>query len=175
MQRLVIFDIDHTLVSIGEGNRPQQQALDIAFEEVYGVPNAFRDVGLTGGMDLPMMIAVCRNQGLIDDGAHSPPRLAGFKATYFENLTMLLSNWTKGLICPGVPALLEALASEATVQLGLETGNFREAAFIKLRKFGLDSFFEDGRFGGDFTEREQVVADAISSCQVRSGKSYGLE
>ena len=49
MQRLVIFDIDHTLVSIGEGNRPQQQALDIAFEEVYGVPNAFRDVGLTGG------------------------------------------------------------------------------------------------------------------------------
>ena len=130
MQRLVIFDIDHTLVSIGEGNRPQQQALDIAFEEVYGVPNAFRDVGLTGGMDLPMMIAVCRNQGLIDDGAHSPPRLAGFKATYFENLTTLLSNWTKGLICPGVPALLEALASEATVQLGLETGNFREAAFI---------------------------------------------
>ena len=98
-----------------------------------------------------------------------------FKATYFENLTTLLSNWPKGLICPGVPALLEALASEATVQLGLETGNFREAAFIKLRKFGLDSFFEDGGFGGDFTEREQVVADAISSCQVRSGKSYGLE
>ncbi len=49
MQRLVIFDIDHTLVSIGEGNRPQQQALDIAFEEVYGVPKAFRDVGFTGG------------------------------------------------------------------------------------------------------------------------------
>ena len=49
MQRLVLYNIYQTPVSIGEGNRPQQQALDIAFEEVHGVPNAFKEVGVTRG------------------------------------------------------------------------------------------------------------------------------
>ena len=81
--------------------------------------------------------------------------------------------WEEGVICAGVPDLLEALRSDHRVQLGLETGNFREAAFIKLRRYGLDAFFEGGGFGGDYSERSQVVASAIVSCQERSGRSYG--
>ncbi len=72
-----------------------------------------------------------------------------------------------------MPSLLEALALDSRVQLGLETGNFREAAFIKLGRYGLDVYFEDGGFGGDYTERRQVVAGAIASCQGKSGRTYG--
>ena len=78
------------------------------------------------------------------------------------------------MICPGVPGLLEALALNPRVQLGLETGNFREAAFIKLNRYGLDAFFEDGGFGGDHSERHQVIAAAISSSQRNFGQTYGL-
>ncbi len=172
MQRLVLFDIDQTLVSIGGANRPQRQALDIAFEQIYGVPNAFQDVAFTGGMDLPLMAEVYQKWGMITGALEDFPDMSDFKAAYFDHLTGLLETWNEGVVCPGVVDLLEALALNPVVQLGLETGNFREAAFIKLRRYGLDAFFEDGGFGGDCTERRQVVAAAIASCQGKSGRTY---
>ena len=172
MQRLVLFDIDQTLVSIGGGNRPQRQALNIAFEQVHGFPQAFEDVAFTGGMDLPLMVEVYRTWGLMSVGLGDLPGLSDFKAAYFDLLTKILETWTGGVICRGVPELLEALASDSRVQLGLETGNFREAAFIKLRRYGLDRFFDAGGFGGDYTDRGQVVAGAIASCQEESGRAY---
>lgn len=89
MQRLVLFDIDQTLISLNGGNRPQRQALDVAFEQVHGIPHAFQDVTFTGGMDLPLMVEVYRKWGLIDDGQDLPD-LSDFKAAYFDQLTSLL-------------------------------------------------------------------------------------
>ena len=169
MQRLVLFDIDQTLVSTTGGNL---QALNIAFEQVHGIPHAFQDVTFGGRMDLPLMVEVYRKWGLIEGGLEDLPDLSDFKATYFDHLTRVLETWTEGVICPGVPDLLEALTSDSRAQLGLETGNFREAAFIKLRRYGLEPFFRDGGFGGDYTERSRVVASAIASCQERSGRIY---
>ncbi len=174
MQRLVLFDIDQTLISLNGGNLPQRQALDLAFEQVHGIPIAFQDVTFTGGMDLPLIVEVYRKWGLSDDG-HNLPDLSDFKTAYFDHLTNLLEVWEEGVICAGVPDLLHALTSDHRVQLGLETGNFQEAAFIKLRRYGLDAFFEDGGFGGEYSERSQVVASAIANCQERSGRSYDPE
>ena len=173
MQRLVLFDIDQTLVRIGGGNRPQRQALNSAFEQVHGVPRAFEDVAFTGGMDLPLMVEVYRKWGLTSGGLEDLPGLSDFKVAYFDHFTTDLDSWTGGEICRGVPELLETLVSDSRVQLGLETGNFREAAFIKLRRYGLDHFFHAGGFGGDYTDRGQVVAGAIASCQEESGRTYG--
>ena len=175
LQRLVLFDIDQTLISIQGGSRPQRRALDLAFEQVHGIPGAFRDVTFAGGMDLPLMVEVYRKWGLITGGATDPtdlPGLPDFKATYFGHLSALLESSTEGVICQGVPDLLEALTANSRVQLGLETGNFREAAFIKLRRYRLDGFFETGGFGGEYLERSQVVASAIVNCQQESGRNY---
>ncbi len=76
MQRLVLFDIDQTLVSIGGGNRPQRRALNVAFEQVHGIPDAFQDVAFTGGMDLPLMVEVYRRWGLITGGLEALPDLS---------------------------------------------------------------------------------------------------
>ena len=65
MQRLVLFDIDQTLISLNGGNRPRRQALDLAFEQVHGIPHAFQDVAFTGGMDLPLMVDVYRRHGFL--------------------------------------------------------------------------------------------------------------
>ena len=59
--------------------------------------------------------------------------------------------------------------------MGLATGNFRESAFIKLHKYGLDTFFKEGGFGGDHPNRPEVVADAILKCQTLSGMVYERE
>lgn len=166
---MILFDVDQTLVSIRGGD---VIALNAAFEQVHGIAEAFREFTFAGGLDLPLMIEAYRKWGIMTDGAGKIPDLSVFKAAYFEHLTRILGTWVKGMVCPGVPELLESLASDSQVQLGLETGNFRESAFIKLHRYGLDVFFEEGAFGGDHFERREVVATAIAKCQERSGRTY---
>lgn len=173
LRRLVLFDIDNTLISIGSGNPPQRRAMNAAFERAHGIPDAFDDVPFTGGMDLPLMMEVYRKWGLMTEEPQTPPDMSAFKAAYFEGLARNLDDWLGGSICPGVPDLLAALHADPRVQLGLETGNFREAAFIKLRRYGLDGYLQEGGFGGDHMEKRQVVAAAIERCQGVSGLSYG--
>ena len=166
---LILFDVDQTLVSLpGCGTT----ALNSAFEEVHGVPHAFTGMAFAGGLDLPLMKEVYLKWDLTPGGSGTPPDLSDLKSVYFRHLGELLETWTDGKVCQGVPSLLESLASEPYVQLGLETGNFRESAFIKLRRFGLDSYFQDGGFGGEHMDRADVVTSAIDACQERSGRTY---
>ena len=168
-QRLILFDVDQTLVSLrGSSGR----ALDTAFQEVYGIPEASVGMIPPGSLDLALMKEMYRKWQLTPGGSSAMPDLTDFKSVYFKHLRELLETWTDGEVCPGVSVLLEALASEPDVQLGLETGNFRESAFIKLRKFGLDTYFKDGGFGGEHMDRTEVVASAIAACQERSGRTY---
>ena len=168
-QRLILFDVDQTLVSLRGGSA---KALNSAFEEVHGIPDAFSGMTFAGGLDLPLMKEMYLKWQLTPVSSGAMPDFTDFKMAYFRHLRELLKTWTDGEVCRGVPVLLERLASVPDVQLGLETGNFRESAFIKLRRFGLDSYFQDGGFGGEHLDRTDVVASAIVACQERSGRTY---
>ena len=165
MQRLILFDVDQTLISTRGGDR---KALNTTFQELHCIDDAFEGINFGGRMDLSIMDQVYSHWGV----AEGDRSLGDFKARYFELLELILKDWETGIVYPGIPELLSALDSRAVVQLGLATGNFRESAFIKLQKYGLDTFFEEGGFGGDHPERPQVVADAIVKCQRLSGKVY---
>ena len=169
LQRLFLFDVDLTLIITTGCNL---LSLNRAFEQVHRIPDAFNNVVFGGGLDLPLMTEMYRKWGLTRSELNETPDLSDFKAVYFDHLVRRLETWTDGYMCPGARALLEALARDPRVQLGLETGNFREAAFINLRRFRLDTFFEEGGFGGDWMTRTKVVTDAIARCQAISGRVY---
>ncbi len=169
MQILVLFDVDLTLIATTGCNL---LALNSAFEQLHGIPDAFNDVVFGDGLDLPLMTEMFRKWGLAKGNPDEFPDLSEFKQVYFNHLRRRLETWTDGYMCPEARELLEALSREPGVQLGLETGNFREAVFIKLRRFGLDTYFEEGGFGGDWMTRTDVVADSIARCQALSGRVY---
>ena len=168
MQRLILFDVDQTLISTRGGDR---KALNTTFQELHDIEDAFEGMSFGGRMDLSIMDQVYSHWG-VAEGNRS---LGDFKARYFELLEQILKDWEMGIVYPGIAELLSALDSRVGVQLGLATGNFRESAFIKLRKYGLDTFFEEGGFGGDHPNRPEVVADAIVKCQTLSGRVYERE
>ena len=168
MLRLILFDVDQTLISTRGGDR---KALNDTFQELHGIDDAFEGISFGGRMDLSIMDQVYSHWGF----AEGDRCLSDFKARYFELLEQVLKDWEMGIVYPGIPELLKALGSRAGVQLGLATGNFRESAFIKLRKYGLDTFFKEGGFGGDHPDRPKVVADAIFKCQTLSGEVYERE
>ena len=75
---------------------------------------------------------------------------------------------------PGVRALLEALAGRADVALGLGTGNFRRAAFLKLEACGLGGYFAGGGFGDEHADRAAVLRDGARAIGWREGERLAV-
>ena len=60
----------------------------------------------------------------------------------------------------GVPVLLEELSSRDDTVLGILTGNFERAAFLKLAHFGLRAYFQLGGYGDHHESRDDVARAA---------------
>ncbi|MGB7478552.1 MAG: HAD family hydrolase, partial [Polyangiales bacterium] len=72
-------------------------------------------------------------------------------------------------VLPGVLALLSELSDREDLVLGLGTGNTEPAAYAKLARGGLDSFFAFGGFGSDHAERPEVLRTALHRGLERAG------
>jgi phosphoglycolate phosphatase-like HAD superfamily hydrolase len=135
-----------------------------AFEELYGVRDAFIGVPFNGRTDAWIISQTAQNHG-IDVSA-----LAAFKPLYLEYLASELKEPgpRKGIM-PGVRRLLDALSSRDDVFLALLTGNFAEGARIKLEYFDLWHYFTCGAFGDVVHERNHLLADALTQVTACSG------
>jgi phosphoglycolate phosphatase-like HAD superfamily hydrolase len=71
----------------------------------------------------------------------------------------------KGLM-PGARELLEALGDHDHLHLALLTGNYRDAAEIKLQHFEIWDFFEWGAFSDDAADRNALVPIARSRAEI---------
>ena len=171
MTPIILFDVDQTLLwSGGAGSLAMRRA----FHRLYGVEDGFRRVEFSGRTDWSILRAALRGAlrqhevvGGKGDGAFLR-ELARFQEAYYPLLDETLREVEGGRVLPGVAELLAALEPRDGVRLGLETGNFRRAALMKLRYFGLDGYLSEGGFGDDAEERNDVVGIAID--RVASGR-----
>ena len=130
--RLVLFDIDGTLVLTGGAGK---RAMDRAFEEAFGIGNAFADIAMGGRTDRFLIERGLEHWGIPATGA----ALDLFRRRYLAHLADGIHEpglGRKGTM-PGVGALLNALDAQPQVQLALLTGNYAAGARIKLDHFGL--------------------------------------
>lgn len=152
---VILFDIDGTLLhSGGAGQAGIERALELAFgvtAPTDGIPTAGRtDRGI--GRDL------IRFHGLEE----SETTHARLQQTYLSVLPQELAG-RQGIVYPGVRELLNRLSRRNDVRLGLLTGNYREAAWQKLRHFGLAEHFAFGGFGDDHADRDDVARQALAA------------
>jgi phosphoglycolate phosphatase len=149
---LLLFDIDGTLLLTG---RAGLRAMVGAFEALFGVPNAFDGVSMGGRTDSWLVSDAFGRWGLAD----TPEMHARFRAEYLPRLAseiLLPGTGVKGVM-PGVRELLEAAAAHPQIHLALLTGNYREAASIKLRYFDLWHYFSFGAYAEDSADRNLLV------------------
>ena len=135
-----------------------------AFEDLYGVRDAFTGVPFNGRTDAWILSQAGASHGVrLDD-------LASFKPLYLRYLADELQHPgpRKGIM-PGVRPLLDALSSRHDVFLALLTGNFAEGARIKLEYFDLWRYFSCGAFGDLVEERNHLLAEALSQVRACSG------
>jgi phosphoglycolate phosphatase len=163
MTTVLLFDIDGTLVLTGGAG---QRAMATAFEELFAVPDGFRDIQMAGRTDTWILSSAAHRHGIpLDD-------LSRFHDRYVSHLERELEvpNPRKSVM-PGVRELLDALASRDDVYLALLTGNYARAAQLKLEHFGLWRYFACGAFADDSPDRNSLVLKALARIRERGGPS----
>ena len=151
LTHLILFDVDGTLLlSGGAGAR----ALNIAFERIYGIPNAMRHVHPHGKTDELIVQEMFRSH-LERCGSESEVKV--LLERYLEILPITVGDSKNFHLMPGIPGLLSYLRSRKDVFMGLGTGNIEEGARIKLSRGGLNRFFSFGGFGSDSGDRAELL------------------
>src|SRR5688572_12560130 len=142
--KLVLFDIDGTLVLTGGAGI---RAMNRAGQSLLGVPRILDGIPVAGRTDWSIFRDAFDKIGrTLDDEL-----FARLREAHVANLREEILERGDGVkaVMPGVNDLLSALRSRDDVSLGLVTGNFHEAARIKLEHFDLWRHFRCGAFGED--------------------------
>jgi len=157
---IILFDIDGTLLHIGGAGK---MAMIQAFKDIYGVSYNFDGIVMAGKTDEEILKEAIHKVGFI--GKNN--QIEMFKKRYFQLLMRNIRRKFPGeKIYPGVKPLLDKLIKYKNVKLGIITGNWKISAFIKLKHFDLDRYFEFGAFADDAVSREDLLPFALKRCNI---------
>jgi phosphoglycolate phosphatase-like HAD superfamily hydrolase len=164
--KLVLFDIDGTLVNCGPQVRPLFAS---ALEEVFGTSGDVDGYAFAGRTDPRIVIDLMTAAGFSPREA-----LAGLpkvRDLYLERLERSLERHGMTLL-PAVEELLGRLAARDDVLLALLTGNWEPGARTKLSRFDLNRFFSFGAFGCDGIDRTELPPVALARAAVVAGRRF---
>ena len=155
MIRLVLFDIDGTLVHTGHAGT---KAFAQTFAHRFGLKHGSEKMKFAGRTDVSLVREFFKIHGVPE----SRDNFDQFFANYVFWLEHILGH-SVGCECAGVRNFIaELLALPQPPVLGLLTGNIQLGAQIKLRHFGLWDFFVMGGFADDHEERNHIAVAALA-------------
>lgn len=165
MRRLILFDIDGTLVR----GRAARGAFEVALRHAYGTAGAIDTHDFSGKTDpqiaRELLVGAGLDHAVVDAGL---PRLF---ERYLAELEVRLPAEPMRVL-PGVGELLDALDASGEAALGLVTGNVVGGARLKLGSVGLFDRFRVGGFGSDHEIRNHLPAIAIGRARAAWGRDF---
>lgn len=167
MTRLVLFDIDGTLINTGgAGSRSVREAL----LQVYGRTGPIDSYDFHGRTDPQIVRELMRRAGLDDNRIDR--RIDELWAVYLARLEAELERAERAPeVLPGVTEILDALHEQQDDLVALLTGNIEEGAALKLGAANLWHRFDFGAYGSDHERRDRLPAIAVE----RARQATGLE
>lgn len=164
--RLVLFDIDGTLLSCGSQVRGLFAA---GLEEVFATPGPIGEFDFAGKTDPQIVFELMAAAGVPEPRVRREmPRV---REAFRRRLAAGLRREGMRLM-PAVDELLGRLAARGDLHLGLLTGNWEATGRIKLSRFGLNDFFAFGAFGDDAVDRRDLVPAALERAARATGKRF---
>ena len=169
-QTLVLWDIDRTLLYVGNTDRRVYQD---AFAQVVGRPAEHLPSRGTG---TTMPLAV---QELLRRNNVPTAEVATLSAQVLARLPELLSGrgtemLADGHLLPGAKAALKAVHDSPDLVATVVTGNLQRNAEIKLETFGLTGLVQAdiGGYASDDSYRPALVAVAQGRAQAKHGAAF---
>ncbi len=163
--KFILFDIDGTLIDSGGAG---VRALNLAFQDLFSVPDAFRSIKMAGKTDLQIL-----SEGMI---LHNIISSNGVVPAFFESYITYLRQTMhagEGHVKAGIKEALAEIEKCDDLVLGLLTGNIEQGAMIKLGAFDLDRYFEAGAYGNDDADRNRLLP--IAREKLRQSRSLAID
>lgn len=168
MKKLILFDIDGTLLST---NGAARRAFERALLDVYGTAGPIDSLPFDGKTDPQIARELMSAAGLAD--AEIDANLPHLYRHYLDNMAREVAQPGHVThVYAGVREILAALQPRTDVLVGLLTGNIAEGANLKLRSATLDHHFEFGAFGSDSERRHDLPAIAVERALQRTGAHF---
>lgn len=168
MRRLILFDIDGTLVRGG----PAKAAFVRAMAETFGTEGDADKVSFAGKTDPQIAREILSGAGFDRDAIDRG--LPDLWERYLGHLEAALDHHPMTVL-PGVRELLDGLALLDGIAVGLVTGNIAGGAKLKLGSAGLWDRFGVGSYGSDHEERDELPAIALGRARERWGRALSPE
>ncbi len=167
MTRLVLFDVDGTLVNTHRaGSRSVREAL----LHVYGRTGPIDRYDFHGRTDPQIVRELMRMAGLAD-----PEIDRGMDRLWDIYLARLEEELAAGAppeVLPGVTELLDALHRNGDDLVALLTGNIEPGAALKLGAADLWHRFDFGAYGSDHERRDRLPAIAVERARTATGLEF---
>ncbi|WP_331732231.1 haloacid dehalogenase-like hydrolase [Streptomyces sp. NBC_00989] len=151
MTRLVLWDVDHTLIDTRGVGR---ELSAVAFSQTTGQP--MRQQARIDGITEPVIFReTAKLHGLATDRTDFERFARALAAAHLDRAAELRE---RGHALPGAAAVLDAL-TDVGVRQTVVSGNIRAVAELKLQVFGLDApiLWELGAYGEDHDVRADLV------------------
>lgn len=159
---ILLWDIDGTLIRSGGAG---MRALTRAVTRCTGAEEDLSSVYLAGSMDGDVFAQICLPRKI------DVEKLA---EAYLAELPICMAN-ARGLVPPGVRAVLDRTHSSPKFCNALLTGNLVQGAQIKLRHFGLWDYFRFGAFGNEARKRPELGLIAMAKAARHMGRPLPSE
>ena len=166
LKKLVLFDIDGTLLTVNSINR---RILMDALREVYGTEGSAGTHNFAGKMDSVIIYEVLQNTGLSDSVIAE--KFDKAKETYIEMFRMHARH-TDIILMEGIRELLDKLSASSELMLGLLTGNFEGSGRHKLLLPDINHYFSFGAFADDAASRNELPQVAVDKAYQLTGKKF---
>lgn len=166
IRRLVLFDIDGTLVSAG---RISARVFGEALLQEFGTTGDAEGFDYSGKTDPQIVRELMKSAGFDDEEiARRRPRAL---EDYRERLAASIRP-EHVAPKPGMAVLLDALDREPDVTLALLTGNLEPTARLKLEPVDVNRYFPFGAFGSDHEDRYQLPRVAQERARDAVGHTF---
>lgn len=168
IRRLVLFDIDGTLLLSGGAGR---RAILAAVTDEAGIgPDPVEKVRFDGKTDPQIVVELFEAAGHAE--RPGPERIERVLDRYLYHLEHDLARFAdRATVMPGVEPLLESLGSDDRIVVGLLTGNVTRGAMLKLKAVNIRSDqFRVGAYGSDHSLRSELPAIAVDRARPIFGR-----
>ncbi|KPP99156.1 MAG: putative phosphatase [Bacteroidetes bacterium HLUCCA01] len=160
--KLILFDIDGTLLSVD--HLRMRTLIHGLLERLELIDVEHHRIPFAGRTDRAIF------SDLMGSAAANPARFEEVRQAYLAELNEHLHpSWVE--VHDGVEETIQ-WCNEQHIPYGLLTGNFEQAAFIKLRLAGLDAHFRFGAFGCDHTDRNALPAIAHKKAEFSYNRTF---
>ncbi len=169
-KKLILFDIDGTLMASGKGARI---SITEAMRRVFGKSAKITYQNAAGRTDKLIVLNLMKECGVPEKEVMG--KMDEIIDIYISLVRKNMNKDNDITVYDGIPEIVDRLSKDPEALLALVTGNVEEGAEIKLGAAGLWEYFEFGAYGSDSIDRNDLPGVAVQRALEFSGIKFKPE